>query len=296
MTSKITFAVLLKLLAGLLVFQASRLNAQAPNTDIFLFEIKKSQTGISIEKGSNITNRDGYDNQPYFMPDNEHLLYASIPGDNQADLYRYSIKTLKTERLTESKQSEYSPQLTPDAKHISVVMVEKDSTQRIWQYNLNGHNESLLISQQDSIGYYSWLNTDSILFFKTTEPAQLYLYTISLTKAVWLADNITRSFKPINASSFFYVVKENGKNQVRVYDMKIRKSTLFAEAQSSNDDFVWDAELGLIKSEGSKLYRYNATAKNWIELVDFSGSGLKKISRFAFSKNGKYLAVVNAIE
>ncbi len=267
--------------------------AQLPETDIFLYEIKKTATTVILHKGENITNRAGYDNQPFFMPDNKTILFVSIKEDKQADIYKYEIKSKKITPLTHTTTSEYSPVLSPDGKSISAVVVETDSTQRIWSVKPDGSSQSLLTEQEDSIGYYTWLNNDTLLFYKLSDPHSLHAYSLSQHKDVWLADNITRSFKACDKNTFFYVLKEKDKNTVRHYDIRIKKSSEYAVAKAENEDFIWDKTLGLVKSEGAKLLRYKPEIKTWLEIADFSGAGVAKITRFAFSANGRYLAFVS---
>ncbi|HEY1040768.1 MAG TPA: hypothetical protein VGF30_15240, partial [Bacteroidia bacterium] len=95
--------------------------AQIPESDIYLFEIKKAGNTVIIKKGENITNRKGYDNQPAFAPDNKSLLYVSVKEDNQADVYAYNLGSKKAKQLTTTRESEYSPIFTTDGKFFTAV-------------------------------------------------------------------------------------------------------------------------------------------------------------------------------
>src|SRR5437870_6142781 len=114
-----------------------------PDTDIFLVDFSN---GAPKGKPVNITQREGYDNQPYFLPHSPHLFYTSI-AKNQADIYRYNLKTGKSAAFTNTPESEYSTGLTPDGKFISVVRVEADQkTQRLWEFPLNGGPPRLVLT------------------------------------------------------------------------------------------------------------------------------------------------------
>jgi len=52
-----------------------------PATDIYLADLKIEDGHIEVGSPLNITNRDGYDNQPMFLPDGKSLLYTSIRHD-----------------------------------------------------------------------------------------------------------------------------------------------------------------------------------------------------------------------
>jgi hypothetical protein len=278
--------------------------AQMPETDIWLYEIKKTPTGIILHKGMNITNRPGYDNQPYFSPDGKLLYFVSVKEDKQADVYSYSIGNKKTLQLTRTPESEYSPTVTPDKKSLACVVVLSDSSQIILALNIkNGYAstypdhktkfEDQQISAFDSVGYFSFLNADTVLYYKLSDPHSLRARSISKGNDVLIAENITRAFRPAAKNKFFYVVKEEKVNKVRLYDILLKKSEEYAIAKTENEDFIWDKGLGLIKSDGSKLLRYNADLKTWVELGDFSAAGISKITRFALSPNGRFLAIVS---
>jgi Tol biopolymer transport system component len=268
-------------------------HAQLPESDIFLFEIKRMGNTVIIKKGENITNRPGYDNQPFFTPDNKAMLYVSIREDKQADIYSLSLGSKKITQVTFTKESEYSPVILPGNKTFSAVVVEADSTQRIWTYDLANKQKPVLVMPEDSVGYYSWINKDSILYYKLTEPHSLHVFDIKNKKDTWITNDPLRSFKPIKNFSFFYGTKEKNQNIVRIYNMRLKRSEEYAYVKATNEDFIWDKTMGLIKSDGSKIMRYNDDVKTWVELADLSAFGINKITRFAFSGNGRWLAVVS---
>src|SRR5882762_7319360 len=103
--------------------------AAPPSSDIFIVEVKtkldrKERTEeLKFGEPKKITNFSGYNNQPFFMPDGQSVLYTSI-SNKQADIYRFDGRTDATAQVTNTPESEYSPTLMPDRKNISVVRVE----------------------------------------------------------------------------------------------------------------------------------------------------------------------------
>lgn len=266
--------------------------AQLPNSDIYLFTIKLTGSTMIVKKGENITKREGYDNQPFFTPDNKSLLFVSIKEDKQADVYSYNLGNQKTISITQTPVSEYSPIVTPDGKFFTTVVVEQDSTQRIYKYDFKNKLKPELLFDEDSVGYYSWLNKDSVLYYKLTAPQSLHAYDIKNKRDVWIANAPIRSFKPIKNVSFFYGTQDKNETIIRIYNMRLKKSEEYVAVKKENEDFIWDKTLGLMKSDGSKIMRYNDDIKTWVEMADFSSFGVGKITRFAFSPNGRYIAVV----
>ncbi|HEX9653367.1 MAG TPA: hypothetical protein VGA99_06630, partial [bacterium] len=108
------------LLCTLFLLSANLFAQTPPASDIFLVNLDSSGTPV------NLTNRPGYDNQPFFVDDNI-LLYTSIREDNQADIYRFDLQTDSGTRLTATSESEYSPMTMPGSEFFSVVRVEADS-------------------------------------------------------------------------------------------------------------------------------------------------------------------------
>lgn len=268
--------------------------AQLPETDIWLFQIEKQEKESVCKNGINITNRPGYDNQPAFSPDNKTVLYSSVRADKQADIYGYRIGSKKTNRLTNTPESEYSPTITPDGLMFSVVVVEVDSAQRIQCYSLDGHRRCYTVSPEDSVGYHTWYNADSILYYKLTEPHSLHIQNIRTGNDVKICNKPCRAFKTIPGTHYFiYGVKDTAGVVYRKYDPVLKKSMDYARAATQSEDFIWNAEWGLVRSEGSALLRYDERQALWIPLFDFSTQGIQKITRFMFDSKNKQLVLVS---
>lgn len=267
---------------------------QMPETDIWLFKIEKKEGKYLDTNPLNITHRAGYDNQPAFSLDGKSILYVLIDSTKQADIYQYSISKKITINLTKSQVSEYSPTIIPSGFGFSSVVVEKDSAQRVWQFNMDGTFKTIVHEGTDSIGYHTWLSADTLMYYKLTEPHSLRVLDLKTNKDVWICNNPTRAFKKIgNSSRFIYGIKDSTSTQFRIYNPALRESSLYATYPSVNEDFIWHPELGLIKSEGSDLLRYNEQTKTWDVLFSFSSLGIKKITRFVFDSKTKQLAIVS---
>lgn len=283
---------MIRILLIFISFLATHLYAQLLDTDIYLFDIKCEGKTMKIESHENITNRKGYDNQPFFHPEKPLLYFVSIKDDNQSDIYYYDLKKKTIQQFTKTAISEYSPQLSPDKKLITCVVVEADSTQKIYGYDVTGKSNGKTLFDEDSIGYYSWMNSDTIIYYKLTQPHSLQVYDLSSKQNVWIANHPARAFKSFNNDHFFYCVKEQDTSQVRSYSALLKKSELIALTSKSNEDFIWQEPFGLMKTENKKIYRYDSGFELWIEVLDFSNIISGKISRFALSKDKKHLAVV----
>jgi len=123
----------------------------------------------------------------------------------------------------------------------------------------------------------------------------LRAWDITTNKDVWICDHPTRAFKKIgNTSEFIYGIKKDSTSvEFRVYNPTLRESKVYASYPSVSEDFVWNCDLGLIKSENADLLNYNPLTKNWDLLFSFSTIGVKKITRFVFDSKNKRLAIVS---
>jgi Tol biopolymer transport system component len=138
----------------------SRPALELPDSDIFLFEFDESNGKLEISKGANITHRLGYDNQPWFTPDSQSLLFsAANVAVDRTDIYEYFIASGETKQVTDSPNQEYSPQLAPDEQTLSFVTDGETANQSIWFTQRGSGVEKWLLSNQserEPVGYYSW--------------------------------------------------------------------------------------------------------------------------------------------
>lgn len=267
---------------------------QLPETDIWLFKIDKKENKYIYSNPLNITHRVGYDNQPTFSLDGKSILYVCIDSSKQADIYQYTISKKQSVNITKSEVSEYSPTILPNGLGFSAVVVEKDSSQRVWKFNLDGTFNSIAHQGTDSVGYHTWLNNDTLMYYKLTNPHSLRVLNLKTNEDAWICNHPCRAFKNIgNTSQFIYAIKDSSSVVFRIYNPALRESKIYTTYPSANEDFIWHSELGLIKSENADLMRYNAQTKSWEILFSFSNLGIQKITRFVFDPKTKQLAIVS---
>lgn len=263
---------------------------QLPDTDIWLFDLKEKDGKTFPVNGKNISNRPGYDNQPYFSENGKLIYYVSIRSDKQADIYCYQIKKAKNIQLTKTIESEYSPM--PEGNVLYSVVVEKDSSQKIHSIdNLTGTHKNSY--SEDSVGYFCKLNKDSFLIYKLTNPHSLVLCNQTNGISETIALNPTRTFKKVSSTEFIFGIKDSSKVLFYKYNLLLRKAYMYANYSSINEDINWHPLLGLLLSDGAKIMRFDEKTKSWILLFDFASFGIKKITRFGFDNKSKKIVIVN---
>ena len=272
---------------------APSLAAQAPpGTDIFLAPLQRTGAALTAGAPVNITARAGYDNQPSFSPDGRSVYYASA-REGQTDLYRYEIAPRRTVRVTTTAESEYSPTVMPDGRHLSVVRVERDSTQRLWQFTLAGAPVKPILATIKPVGYHAWLNADTLLLFVLGSPATLQRAEVGPGTAAILARDIGRALARIpGRPAVSYVQRDSGAGWIRSLDPATGAAGNLAPLPVGNEFFAWTPEGELLSASGNQLLRWSETARAWEGIARFNEPGLQKITRIAISPAGDRIALV----
>jgi hypothetical protein len=264
-----------------------------PESDLWLAELDPKIPG-KIKKAENITNRPGYDNQPSFSKTGKNIYFVSVKEDKQADIYSCNVGSKKIMQITKTRESEYSPNETTFGNYLSVLHVTTDSLQTVKLLDLKTFTiTNSNFSSFDSAGYYHFLNADTVLYYKLTQPHTLRYFVSSNGKDGLLAEHPTRTFKKIDRSKFIFGVKDSVSTRYFLYDVRLQKAKLYATINSVNEDMIWHPQHGLLISNQARILKFNATTSTWDTLYDLSSFGIKKITRFCFDPKNKFLVVVN---
>src|SRR5687767_12640485 len=167
----------------------------APSTDIYVYRFARLGRGSAV---FNITNRKGYDNQPYWVGNSRILYTSQEPG--QTDIYEINFGTSSIVRLTETPESEYSAAATPEEMTFSVVRVERDSTQRLWRFRKDRSPPSLVLRDIKPVGYYAWLDSTTLALFVLGNPNSLQIADTRSGAGRVVTTNIGRSLHRVPGS------------------------------------------------------------------------------------------------
>lgn len=282
--------------------------------ELYMIDIEQTKSTWNCSKPVNISRNAGYDNQPVFSPDNRFVYYVSMRESAQTDVYRYNIKDSSTMQITNTPESEYTPSIMPsDGKSIVVVRVEPDSTQRLWRFDANGSNPTLLLDSVKRVGYYGWLGSSALgLFILGQERGQAYSLHISrfdadnphgsgLPKPDSIESKIGRCIRRVptilsgtqNAASFVHKVTDSLWMIKRV-NVNNRIVSQICPALEGAEDYAWTRHGTLIMGRGLQLFIRNARKDNaWKKIADFTNvlpQGY--IKRLALSPDEKRLVFV----
>lgn len=268
------------------------LNAQT-SSDIFLFDIQIDNQSMRLVNGKNLTQREGYDNQPHFV-DDRALLYTS-QRDGQTDIYAYDFVQNTAGNLTRTPNtSEYSATLTSDKQFVSTIMVEEDGTQRLWKFPLTGGTPTLVLDDIKPVGYHAWYN-EKLALFVLGRPATLQVANALTQQVETITGNIGRCLAPIPASGkISFVHKEAGKAwTIKSLDMNSMEIAEIVQTLEGSEDYAWAGPNRIVMAKGTKVYECKLDGdKTWKEIADLSEFGITKLSRIAIDKTLKRLAIV----
>jgi hypothetical protein len=265
-----------------------------PSTDIYTGDLRLIDSSHEISNVTNLTRRNGYDNQPSFSRGGRYLLYISM-RNGQTDIYRHDFTNGTTQQVTSTAESEYSPAWTPDNSGFSAVVVEEDSTQRLWYYSLDGDAVRPLLDRVEPVGYYSWLDSTRVALFVLGEPPTLRVADVRTGLVRTVSDNPGRSLQAMPGSSkVAWLDKSDPDNwMIRMYDPDTRRTESMIPAVPETEDFAWTSYGSIIMARRSMVFEWDPMGtEGWTIIADLSKSGVRNITRLAVSPSGNRIAIV----
>jgi Tol biopolymer transport system component len=272
--------------------------AAPPPTEIFLATLApETDSSIRVGAAENISNNPGYDNQPHFLPEGGALLFTSMRDGKQTDIYRFDLASRSLTQLTKTAESEYSPTVTPAADRFSMIRVEADATQRLWQAPLSGMGEaSLVLKDIKPVGYHAWADASTLVLFVLGDPPTLQLADTRTGTAQVIAERPGRAIARTPDGKISFVQKGRDKEPWRILelDAKTRQTAEISETLDGREDYAWLPDGRLLMASGPKIFLFDREyrVKVWREIADLTAAGIKDITRLAVSPDGRHLALV----
>jgi hypothetical protein len=266
---------------------------QPPGTEIYLFDLTIKKNGVTLSNPKNITNRAGYDNQPFFHPDEPFIYYAAADEEGRTDIFFHNYTTGTTHRLTNTPEREYSPTVTPDKKFISCIIQRDNGTQDLGKYPIDGGPPEIIVNHL-TVGYHAWVDDLSVALFVLGKPNTLRWYSIRKNADTQISDNVGRSLHRIpggNAVSFV----DKSSNVWRIKMMSGRDGSLetLCEALPDREDLAWTPDGKILMNDGAKIFYWQfGKSKTWQAVEMQTPQLLKGLTRMAVSAKGDKLAIV----
>jgi hypothetical protein len=271
--------------------------ASAPSTDIYLAELVATAEGeLAIRRTVNVTDREGYDNQPFFLPDGSGLLFTSGRDTVQTDIYRHDLSTGRTDRVTQTEDaSEYSATLTPDGVTFSAIR-EEQGIQLLWRYGLDGSDRGVILPDLEPVGYHAWGDANTVFAFvlgDSVSPATLHEADLRTGASVVLVEEPGRSLHKIPGRSQVSFVHKTSEDEwlIKAVDVANGALSTLTPTLPGREDHAWLPDGSILMGEGSVLYQWRP-GDDWTAVADLGDAGISGISRIAVSPDARLIAIV----
>lgn len=246
-----------------------------------------------LSKGKNISNNQGYDNQPSFYNDNI-VLFASTKN-GQTDIAKFNIKKTSLEYLSDTPNgSEYSPLKIPGENAISAIRLDNDGKQLLYRYNFKSDKYNQLIDTL-IIGYHVWLDKDRLASFVLGDTTSLVLSNLKTNSNKVLDKNIGRSLHKIPDTELFsYISKKGNQWTINSINPKTFESKKIINTIPQVEDMCWLNDGTILMPKGNTIYQYNPKlSKDWFVFKKFNDANLQNISRITTNRTGTLLCLVS---
>lgn len=281
---------------AILMLASSAATGQAPDADIFLVSLKQTGGKLEVTGARNLTNRPGYDNQPNWSRDGRSLFFTSVREGEQADIYRLDpAASSGAVRVTmTAPESEYSATPMPRGNAISVIRVERDSTQRLWSVPLDGSPGSVILERIKPVGYHTWANDTLLALFVLGSPNTLQLASTTTGRGDTIVTSIGRSLHTTRDGQVSFVHKvSNDEWWLVLLDPMTRQQRRLVQMPRRVEDYAWTPGGVVLIGEGSVLKAFDPRrGGDWEIVADLAQYGLAGITRLSVSPRGDAVAVV----
>lgn len=280
----------------LITLQVSFISFSQPNTEVFLFDLNQKNGTFQLSNFKNISNNEGYDNQPSFL-DNNTILYART-RNGQTDIAGFDMTNGETKWLCNTEGSEYSPLKIPNQDWVSAIRLDKDGTQVLRKYSLkNGESEVLI--DDIVIGYHDWFNEDILASAVLEEDyMSLYVSNLSENQNYRFQKKIGRSLHNIPYTNLIsYISKEKDSIwEIKSVDPTTGETKLIVETLPKSEDMCWTPNGIILMAKDGILYSFNPKLNDkWVESSDLTTFGITNITRLAVNPEGNKLAIVGEL-
>jgi hypothetical protein len=275
---------------------------QLPASEVYLATLSQNGNELSLTSLTLISdfNPGGYNNQARFFSDDQIYLSVKRPTDGTNDIVKLQLKSKELSWVTQTKEiSEFSPIPCPDGNYFTAVRIEKDGKdQSLWKYPLDRSNSGTrLFPELTNVGYYAWINNDSVVLFLVDKPNKLVIGGLSDGKIYDIARNPGRCIRYLaNGNVYFVQQLDNGHKWLKSYNIQDQAITSIIQMPGDAEDFEITTEGRILTIDGSQIKTSSLTdTYGWKTIVDLAPYHILKAQRPVLHEN-RLLFVNNILE
>lgn len=264
------------------------------NTDVYLFDLKIVNENPVLSNPKNISNNEGYDNQPSFLNDNTVLFSAN--REDQTDILRFNILEGSTTSWISNTPtgSEYSPLKIPGKKAVSAIRLDLDGLQRLYAYDINTGGSKLILEDL-KVGYHLWYNDHTLVTTVLVENRMdLVVVNLEDNTNYTFQKNVGRSLWKIpNSNLISYISKENNAWEIKSLNPISGATKKITNTFRKSEDICWLNDTTIIAGAGKSLIKFDTESGiEWELVASFEQEEINNITRIAVNKAGSRLAFV----
>ncbi|MFT6270653.1 MAG: hypothetical protein ACJAVV_003492 [Alphaproteobacteria bacterium] len=252
-----------------------------------------------------ITDTAYYTNQPYFF-DNARLFFTQAieleDGETQMDALVFDFKLGKSQNITQSTVSEYSPTPLLNKSDMSVIRVSEEGKQELWQIDLLGNPVQHLAPLIEPVGYQVWLNDSELLLFVLGEPNTLQRIDAlnPEAKGEIIDSNIGASLYRFEKTDWFLYTSKLDGNFLNAHNKRTNKTIQIVSMPKNSEYFSVSRMGNIITSDGETLWQRKFMVKGdkikpldgWQAIKIKQPECSKGVTRTAISPDTSMIALV----
>jgi hypothetical protein len=281
-------------MAGLGLLTATGAAAQTA-TDIFVARVVWSDGVPQLGTPANVTERDGYDNQPWFLADGSGFLYSS-EREGQTDIFRYDFTTARSVRVTLTPENEYSPSLH-DGRLLAVRWPTDMSTGALWWFSADGQPLGEVTGSVPRVGYYAVADERTLALFINDSVQSFVLSDRQTGGYVRIGAGMNGSAPrtiPGERAVSFQQRQEDGDWWLMRLELETRRATPLVAMVGNVPNYAWTPDGGVLAAVGNTLHLWRPGERAWRVVARFEDRALQGITRIAISPAGDRVAFVSA--
>ena len=254
--------------------------------------MESNKSKITVNNGTNISNNEGYDNQPSFL-DDRYILFAST-RNGQTDIAKYDTRYNAKIWVNFTEGGEYTPLRIPNKHEVSAVRLDVDGKQRLYSYSLSNGQSTELINAI-VVAYYCWFDETTIVSAVIeNEDLNLYIHNLKDGINTKYASKVGRSFHKIpNTNLVSFISKENDNQwQIKSLNPNTGAVKVIANTMAGVEDICWLNENTILSGKDNVLYKLRLKHDNdWQQIADLSNNNITKITRLAINTSATKLLI-----
>src|SRR6476620_11201226 len=147
-------------------------------------------------------------------------------------------------------------------KRFSVVRVERDSTQRLWSFALDGSDPQLVLRALSPVGYHAWLDAFRLAVFVLGSPSTLHVVRRDGSGDEERARDIGRALQRIPGQQWFSFTQRDSAKALWVMAQPFDGGDVsrLVRTPADNEFYVWAPDGTLLSASNGSLVRWNGVS------------------------------------